>query len=1110
MKKRLISLITLVACLLSACFAFVACGGNTDDGGKPSDSGKTTYAISKTEVSLEVGEETTLTVTATPEKQFTVQWSVDHADVASVDNGKVTALAEGTAKVTAKVDGKELTCTVTVTEGSVMYIYTLNESTLTLDRGEQFTLTVDCQPTNPNVAYTWESSDAEVATVENGVVTAVAAGTATISVKAGGNEVASCDVTVVAYSYTVTEELTVDYGTTDAKINVAVTPEKETAYTFTVDTAGQSVISVDENGNITTLGVGTATVTVKDGEKTVGTCSVTVAPVAAVQSALKLHTEDTATLTVTILPEGGDNEIAFEVTEGDDVVSVTQQGVVTALKVGTAKIKTTVDGVESYCDVTVADAFVTACTIAELDKGSQDDAIDLTAGAEYWEQYIAKGEVNHKQYADPEEDVIENIFPVTNNTHYLSDYQAWLSWNGGATPSTCSCGKCNKDTQNGGDGGWTGSGTKAYFSHENGTGGDRRDDLLNVKHVFNIKVFPGASTIKIYTGSFKATVKADVIIGTEVLATQTFTNGNSKADLLTVAVDVKDVTVVKIEFVITEFPNNENGFITFAGASVSGPVYRLSKTSTQLLNNATENIVVTKDGETVTTGITYASSDESIVTVDADGTLTPGADGDAIVTVTVDGRVRKLAVKVGYDYEIDATSVSLLSGQTHQITLTSLPAGSTQTATYTSNGTGIATVSDTGLITAVAEGETTVDVEIGVYTYHVTVVVSKAAVTVTDASFRNAMVDLTVPEVIYWEYYLFNEITSPTNLTDIVEGNLNGIAGEENGYGAFIYFTNGNPKTNVYDDDAFRKYSKGSLFQFTINMPAGHHEIRLYTGAWENTVNKTSLSYGDKELASVTLAKEGGGRSTLVTFDTTTAETVPLKLKVEAVEGDNCRLMALAIVDVNEIGKTPATTTVTFDESKFTEIVDNTNKINLSETGNLDWTKFYVEQTGGSSQGNSRHIVKKTENHLIGELSTMNYSGIGWDYKTAITWNDGDGEVNSGDGKDGDYATGEGHNNFIFSNGCEFDITVDQNVKTVTLYLSGYESDYALAVFDSHGNTVCLHDVLRGNSGGSRAFAVTLNIAATAQETLTFRVFKTRGTNIGVAAIAVGGTAQAA
>lgn len=72
--------------------------------------------LSKTELALEIGGEETLTATVTPEdaSEKTVTWSVSPAGIATVSDGKVTAVAESSATVTATAGGKSATCSVTV------------------------------------------------------------------------------------------------------------------------------------------------------------------------------------------------------------------------------------------------------------------------------------------------------------------------------------------------------------------------------------------------------------------------------------------------------------------------------------------------------------------------------------------------------------------------------------------------------------------------------------------------------------------------------------------------------------------------------------------------------------------------------------------------------------------------------------------------------------------------------------------------------------------------------------------------------------------------------------------------------------------------------------
>lgn len=71
-----------------------------------------TIKLNKTKATLNIGKTTTLSVTGTTK---TVKWSSNKKSVATVTSkGKVTAMAPGTAKITATIDSKKYTCTITV------------------------------------------------------------------------------------------------------------------------------------------------------------------------------------------------------------------------------------------------------------------------------------------------------------------------------------------------------------------------------------------------------------------------------------------------------------------------------------------------------------------------------------------------------------------------------------------------------------------------------------------------------------------------------------------------------------------------------------------------------------------------------------------------------------------------------------------------------------------------------------------------------------------------------------------------------------------------------------------------------------------------------------
>ena len=157
--------------------------------------------LNKTELTLKEGESETLTATVKPDNATdkTVTWSTSDASIATVDaNGKVTAVKEGTATITAKAGDKSATCKVTVSKNVIAVTeVTLNKTELTLKEGESETLTATVKPDNAtDKTVTWSTSDASIATVDaNGKVTAIKEGTATITAKVGDKS-ATCKVTV--------------------------------------------------------------------------------------------------------------------------------------------------------------------------------------------------------------------------------------------------------------------------------------------------------------------------------------------------------------------------------------------------------------------------------------------------------------------------------------------------------------------------------------------------------------------------------------------------------------------------------------------------------------------------------------------------------------------------------------------------------------------------------------------------------------------------------------------------------------------------------------------------------------------------------------------------
>ena len=167
---------------------------------------------------------------------------------------------------------------------------TLSESDVTLKVNETKTITASITPADATIpdAYYWTSSNSNVATVnDDGVVTAVAGGTAVISANScdGGDVVATCNVTVksnkaTSISLSATELKIAKNGT--ATLTYTILPEDAEVKTaeWTVSDASILIYRVNDDGSILIGGKseGTATVTARttDSSNLEATCVVSV------------------------------------------------------------------------------------------------------------------------------------------------------------------------------------------------------------------------------------------------------------------------------------------------------------------------------------------------------------------------------------------------------------------------------------------------------------------------------------------------------------------------------------------------------------------------------------------------------------------------------------------------------------------------------------------------------------------------------------------------------------------------------------------------------------------------------------------------------------------
>ncbi len=525
------------------------------------------YALNKTSATMTVGDTLQLNVVVTPQKETSATWSTSDAEKATVSTqGLVTAVAAGTVTITAKAEGKELTCAITINEPAVTYTYTLNKTSATLKTGETLQLEVTAVP-EKEVEPEYTSSAIAVASVSSsGLVTANSEGTATITVTVNGEEL-QCVITVpVEYDYALNKtSMEFTYGEQAEKLTVAVTPEKAVTPSFA--SSATAVATVDQEGNVTPVAPGTAVITVTVDEETL-TCEVTVNYSYAISdTSISLKKGATETLAVTIAPEKTDAVISY-VSQYPEVATVNSAGLITAVAVGETTITVTADGKTYTCTVEVIPNAAATVTSEEI---TENVTVNLSANdVLYWEHYgwcqDGKNFLNQKLNAP---DLITNNTIETCDWAF-NDYKGLMNWTNGSMHNSwenCTDGRCSET------------------------------DIT-----FNVILSAGRNEIRVYTGAWNGTNTTSISLDGKVLAAaESFTAGNSSINtVVTFIVTAEEACTAEIKIGASDVPGGRGGNVTLVAVAFIGEVppatTTVTMTKTEMTGVNDNNINLTEKG----------------------------------------------------------------------------------------------------------------------------------------------------------------------------------------------------------------------------------------------------------------------------------------------------------------------------------------------------------------------------------------------------------------------------------------------------------------------------------------------------------------------------------
>ena len=321
-----------------------------------------------------------------------VTWTSKNPNIATVDeNGVVTGLKKGSANIVATAaDGSKISATAFLTVTQSVTSISFAQDNIPVVAGRTVPAKIQILPAEANDrSVTWSSSDESIATVRGGQVTGKKAGVCTITCTSNSNPSVSASATVTV-SQLVTKieclnpqsELSIKTGE-NVQLRLNVLPEDATDKGVTFKSLQSKIASVDENGLVTGLNRGTAsiTVTAKDASKRQATIRVNVIqPVTGVSVQKDLYyvqKGEGASIKAVIEPKNANNQAVYWSSENEWIATVRSNGTSTGRVDGVNNGVTTVytyteDGGFSASTRIRVDNFNEAVMTEELDVNANN------------------------------------------------------------------------------------------------------------------------------------------------------------------------------------------------------------------------------------------------------------------------------------------------------------------------------------------------------------------------------------------------------------------------------------------------------------------------------------------------------------------------------------------------------------------------------------------------------------------------------------------------------------------------------------------------------------------------------------------------------------------
>jgi uncharacterized protein YjdB len=648
-------------------------------------------------------------------------WSSSNTGVATVDlNGMVTATGPGTASITATAEGKNDVATITVTQAPVASV-SITPSPLSMSVGQTTTLTAVLKDAADNLLsgrpVEWSSSNTGVATISaSGVVTAVAAGTTTITAtsegKSGSSTVtvsnfAVATVNVQPQNNTIVAGSSIQLSATLTDVNGAPATNRAVSWT----SSNTSVATVSSNGLVSGVAAGTVTITAtsegKSGSTTVTVQPKPVATVTVTPATASLTVGQTTPLAVVLKDQSGavlTGRTVVWTTSNGAVATVSSSGTVTAVGGGTATITATSEGKSGTSTITV-----TLIPVGSVAVSPPTASVPATTTSGL--NAVVK-DVNGTVVTDR---------PVTWSSSNTT--VATVSSTGLVTGVTIGTATITATSE-------TKSGTATV--------------TVTPAPVSTVTVSPPTPTVVIGTTTTLAATTKDALGAVLTGRSVTWSSANNAIATVNSNGVVTGVALGTVTITATSEGKTGTALLTVIPVPVASVT--VTPLSANIFVGAQQTFAaITRDASgQVLTGraVSWSSSANSVATVSANGVATGAGAGNAVITATSEGKSGTAAIAVAQvpvgTVTVLPSPATVVATQTTQLTATVKDQNGTvvtdRTVTWATNNPTIATVSTSGLVLGVTPGSATITATSGGKSGSTTVTVTPvpvAMVTVT-------------------------------------------------------------------------------------------------------------------------------------------------------------------------------------------------------------------------------------------------------------------------------------------------------------------------------------------------------------------------------------------